>query len=101
MGDICWSPALSTVFGSVTADGRVDIWDLSISTLDPVVSHRIAPRKPSAILFGYTSPVVLTGDNSGKIDVYRLTGIEYDLDATLAEQQQRLESAMKPAEMGS
>jgi hypothetical protein len=38
------------MFGSVTADGRIDIWDLNISTLDPVVSARINPRRALPLL---------------------------------------------------
>jgi len=37
--DISWSPCSSTVFGSVTGDGRIEIWDLNVSTLDPVITH--------------------------------------------------------------
>lgn len=38
LNDICWSPNNSTVFSTVTGDGRVQVWDLSTSMLDPVVS---------------------------------------------------------------
>ena len=36
--DVAWSPLCSTVFGSVTGDGRVEVFDLAASTLDPVVT---------------------------------------------------------------
>jgi WD40 repeat protein len=39
VNDVCWCPGNSTVFASVTADARLQIWDLSVSTLDPVVSY--------------------------------------------------------------
>uniref|UniRef100_A0A7S2RSJ4 Dynein axonemal intermediate chain 4 n=1 Tax=Mucochytrium quahogii TaxID=96639 RepID=A0A7S2RSJ4_9STRA len=52
--DIAWSTSESTVFGSVAGDGRIEIWDLSKSTLDPVITHFIdkdteqkLERKPS------------------------------------------------------
>ena len=35
--DVAWSPSSSTIFGSVTGDGRIEIWDLSTSMLDPAV----------------------------------------------------------------
>jgi len=36
--DVCWSPLSSTVFASVAGDGRVEVWDLANSKLDPAVS---------------------------------------------------------------
>eukprot|EP00937_MAST-01D_sp_MAST-1D-sp2_P001572 g1572.t1 len=41
--DIAWSPLDATVFSAVTADGRVEVWDVQGSTLDPAVSLRRAP----------------------------------------------------------
>lgn len=38
LNDICWSPNNSTVFSTVTGDGRVQVWDMATSMLDPVVS---------------------------------------------------------------
>lgn len=39
INDICWCPGNSTVFAAVTADARLQIWDLQISALDPVESY--------------------------------------------------------------
>lgn len=36
--DVAWSTSQSTVFGSVAGDGRIEIWDLSKNTLDPVIT---------------------------------------------------------------
>lgn len=38
VNDVAWSPTCATVFASVTGDGRVQLWDLAQSTLDPIVS---------------------------------------------------------------
>jgi WD40 repeat protein len=38
--DVCWSPNISTLFGSVTGDGRLEVWDLARSTLDPVMTWK-------------------------------------------------------------
>lgn len=38
VNDVAWSPTCSTVFASVAGDGRVQLWDLAQSTLDPIVS---------------------------------------------------------------
>eukprot|EP00163_Fabomonas_tropica_P014735 TRINITY_DN2679_c0_g1_i4.p1 TRINITY_DN2679_c0_g1~~TRINITY_DN2679_c0_g1_i4.p1 ORF type:complete len:814 (+),score=157.58 TRINITY_DN2679_c0_g1_i4:260-2701(+) len=47
ISDISWSPTNSTVFASVTGDGRLDVWDLSVSTY---------VWCPSSLLPPYTSP---------------------------------------------
>lgn len=36
--DISWCPGNSTVFAAVTADAKLQIWDLSVSAIDPVVN---------------------------------------------------------------
>jgi len=35
--DISWCPGNSTIFAAVTANGKLEIWDLSISSIDPIV----------------------------------------------------------------
>ncbi|CAM9285758.1 unnamed protein product, partial [Phaeothamnion confervicola] len=37
VNDVAWSPTNATVFASVAGDGRLELWDLERSTLDPVV----------------------------------------------------------------
>ncbi|TYZ66054.1 hypothetical protein PybrP1_002974 [[Pythium] brassicae (nom. inval.)] len=47
MHGISWCPSDSTVFGAVSEDGRIEIWDLGQSTLDPIITHfpkKYAPR---------------------------------------------------------
>jgi WD40 repeat protein len=39
--DIDWSPANSCVFACASRDGRIEIWDLNYSPLDPIIQHRI------------------------------------------------------------
>lgn len=39
--DIKWSPHDSNIFGSVTSDGRILLWD--VKRIDPSVSHNIEP----------------------------------------------------------
>ena len=81
MADICWSPTNSTVFASVTGDGLLEVWDVSTNTLDPVKS--VATGKPrSCVSFAKSSPILVTGDNDGTVDVYQLVG-------TLAEEVSR------------
>jgi WD40 repeat protein len=38
VSDICWCPGNSTVFACATVDAKVQIWDLNVSSIDPVVT---------------------------------------------------------------
>ena len=76
VGDIRWAPTYSTVFGSVTGDGKLDIWDVEREILNPVISHPSGHTRLSTLLFAEGSPVVITGADDGQIDVYRLTNLE-------------------------
>lgn len=38
INDICWCPDNSTVFACVTVDAKLQVWDLSVSSIDPVVT---------------------------------------------------------------
>ncbi|XP_067846473.1 dynein axonemal intermediate chain 4 isoform X4 [Heptranchias perlo] len=70
--DIMWSPKSATMFGAVNED-RVEIWDLGVSILDPVV---ICPANEglslSTLLFAKNTDCMLIGDNSGQVIVYEL-----------------------------
>lgn len=39
VNDICWCPGNSTVFAAVTVDAKLQVWDLSVSNLDPIFSY--------------------------------------------------------------
>ena len=73
VADICWSPNNSTVFASVTGDGKVDVWDISINTLDPIFSLSTGLRL-STVSFSIASPVLVVGHEGGGVDVYSLEG---------------------------
>lgn len=49
--DAAWCPNNSTVFGAVTADGRLELWDFAVSTLRPVVQHAVTKCAMTALLF--------------------------------------------------
>ncbi|XP_069794476.1 dynein axonemal intermediate chain 4 isoform X2 [Narcine bancroftii] len=70
--DIQWSPKSPVVFGAVNED-RVEIWDLSISILDPIL---ICPTNRGSslttILFATNTDCILVGDNNGQVTVYGL-----------------------------
>jgi WD40 repeat protein len=40
--DVKWSPHDSNIFGSVTSDGRILVWD--VKRIDPTISHDIEPE---------------------------------------------------------
>ncbi|KAI9009825.1 WD40-repeat-containing domain protein [Gaertneriomyces semiglobifer] len=72
ISDVAWSPASSTVFGCVSTDGRMEIWDLRFSVLDPAILHTVLDRQLTSIIFALNAPVVLTGDDNGAVNVYKL-----------------------------
>ncbi len=76
ISDICWSPNNSTLFASTSWDGHLSVWDLSVSTLKPVLSIRTTSEKLNCISFSKTSPVIIAGGNGGITGVYRLVGVD-------------------------
>eukprot|EP00878_Enallax_costatus_P035291 GHUV01039308.1.p1 GENE.GHUV01039308.1~~GHUV01039308.1.p1 ORF type:complete len:168 (+),score=27.02 GHUV01039308.1:321-824(+) len=49
--DVQWCPNNSTVFGAVTAGGRLELWDFAVSTLQPVVQHALTKTSMTGLLF--------------------------------------------------
>jgi len=85
VNDIEWSPNTSSVFASVANDGRIEIWDLKEDNLNPLVSYfdknpdgtRNRTAK-TVVRFSPTSPVLLTGNLNGQVDVYRIRNLEHE-----------------------
>lgn len=82
-------------------DGRIEIWDLHDDTLQPVVtyfdkdSNGANVNVPKTIVrFSNTSPVILSGNLSGEVDVYRTRGLEH-VQVSDQDQQNRLMQAIK------
>jgi WD40 repeat protein len=73
--DVSWAPANSCIFGCVSRDGRVEIWDLEKSPLDPFVQLR-TQKEFSCLLLSENAPVLVTGDSRGSVDVYRLHNVD-------------------------
>ena len=141
--DVVWSPTSSTVFGAVTADGRIEIWDIAQSRGDPIVMLRPKPVPDEAatsatvanaaeaadadalvsglglgsgsaaenaagnqaapeltsILFAQNAPVLVVGDASGSVNVYRTHGVgpgQFDEPLTDEEQAENLRRFMGP-----
>jgi hypothetical protein len=79
-------------------DGRVELWDLKKKPLDPVVVHY--PRglqgncRRTCVRFSTNSPVLISGDAHGCVDVMRMYNCEVEMFSE-AEQQDRLISCMQ------
>lgn len=82
VNDICWSPSSATLFACVN-DKAVEIWDLSINTLDPIISHvPVQDVKLSTVCFAVDSQIqtILVGDSEGQVIVYQLRGLTAQSD---------------------
>lgn len=97
VNDVIWAPQDSTSFAAAMDDGRVELWDLSETQLDPIVVHYPQGiqnrRRRTCVRFAPTSPVLIAGDDKGSVDVMRMynTNQSYYSDQ---EQQDRLNSVM-------
>ena len=93
--DVCWSYTNSTVFGAATAQGHVDIWDIS-DPLQPKSSLLLEQRSLNCILFAeQESPLLTVGDSSGDVTVIKLTGSEFERrEMTTQEQEEHFEEVV-------
>ena len=97
VNDVQWCPTNSTVFGTATSGGRIEIWDLAASTLKPIAQHTCEGRMFSCMLFSEESPVVVAGGSNGGVEVLRLLDVDLadDLEAFSTVQTRRLDDAMR------
>ena len=77
VNDIEWNSDTSTVFGDVADDGRIEIWDLARSAIQPIIINidDKAPRK--SIKFSEGGKIVAAGDSEGCIAIYRIYNMEH------------------------
>ncbi|GMH39829.1 hypothetical protein BSKO_07733 [Bryopsis sp. KO-2023] len=94
INDVHWCPNNSTVFGCVTTGGRLEIWDISLSTMKPVAHHVKAGAKLSCLLFSEKSPIVVCGSDNGVVGVYRMFNIERREDS-FTQHAERLDEVMR------
>ncbi|XP_062437541.1 dynein axonemal intermediate chain 4 [Rhea pennata] len=74
--DIMWSPKSVFIFVAVN-ESRVEIWDLSISTLDPLITRSANPKvKFTSVLFAKNTDCLLIGDNKGQVGVFELQNLD-------------------------
>ncbi|RLV71562.1 hypothetical protein DV515_00017324, partial [Chloebia gouldiae] len=70
--DIKWAPQSALVFAAVK-EKRVEIWDLSVSIFQPVLSCAASPEgNLSCLLFARNAPCLLLGDSCGQVGVWQL-----------------------------
>lgn len=96
VNDVKWCPHNSTVFADVTDSGALEVWDMSLSTLRPVVSYQ-APQEGTkfiSVLFSDKDPIIVAATSSGSVCVFRHEGLARK-DQPLQLQSARLEESIK------
>jgi len=73
VNDLAWSPYSATIFGAVTADGRVHIFDLAQNKNAPLVSEPVSKSALTTIAFPVGFPLVIVGDEKGVIYAHKLS----------------------------
>lgn len=89
--DLRWSCTNACIFGTVSDDGRLEIWDLSLSVVKPTIVFE-EKRRLSCVLFCQTSPIVVSAGKTGAASVFRLVG--FDNETKEAEEVQKLRKAL-------
>jgi dynein intermediate chain 1 len=74
VGDVCWSPYSSTVFGAVTSDGKVHTFDLSENKHEPLCEQKVVKRaRLTHIQFNAVDPIIIVGDDRGGVNSLKLS----------------------------
>lgn len=61
----------------------MQIWDLTVSAMKPVLKHFTEGVKLSCLIFSEESPVICSAGNSGSINVLRLVSRFSTLQGTM------------------
>ncbi|NXR65077.1 WDR78 protein, partial [Rhadina sibilatrix] len=70
--DIKWAPKSAFIFTAVN-EGKVEIWDLTVSIFNPVLSCAASPEGTlSSLLFARNAECLLLGDSCGQVGVWQL-----------------------------
>ncbi|NXK78784.1 WDR78 protein, partial [Amazona guildingii] len=73
--DIMWSSKSAFMFAAVN-ESRVEIWDLRVSILEPVLSRFANPTvKFTSVLFAKNTDCLLVGDSEGEVSVFLLQNL--------------------------
>ncbi|TGZ72600.1 hypothetical protein CRM22_001994 [Opisthorchis felineus] len=75
--DVAWAPYSSSVFATLTFEGRVKIYDLMFNKTQPIASHQIGCAKFSVkgtrLSFNPILPLLFVGDNRGDVITLKLS----------------------------
>ena len=77
VNDIEWSWDTSTVFADVADDGRIEIWDLARSAIQPIIINIDDKAPKKSIKFSEGGKIVAAGDSEGCITIYRIYNMEH------------------------
>lgn len=97
VNDVRWCPHNSTVFADVTDSGAVEVWDMAISTLRPVVGFAHPEgdeHKFISLLFSDNDPILVAATSNGSVCVFRHEGL-LRKDQMQQQQVARLEETIK------
>ncbi|NWS72286.1 WDR78 protein, partial [Crotophaga sulcirostris] len=73
--DIMWSPKSAFIYAAAN-ESRVEIWDLSVSIFNPVVSYFASPGVEfTSVLFANNTDCLLVGDSNGEVGVFELQNL--------------------------
>jgi len=77
VNDIEWSNDTSTVFADVADDGRIEIWDLARSAIQPIYIVKEENGVAKKCIKFSEGKVVATGNADGTIDIFRIYNMEH------------------------
>jgi len=95
INDVSWCPYNATTLASVTQDGAVELWDLDYSVLAPRQKHQPFPGiAMNCVSFCESSPVLACGAASGKVHLFRLSGLANRRSDDPTKEAERLETVL-------
>ncbi|KER31499.1 hypothetical protein T265_02269 [Opisthorchis viverrini] len=75
--DVAWAPYSSSVFATLTFEGRVEMYDLMFSKTQPIATHLIGcakfPVKGTRLSFNPILPLLFVGDSRGDVITLKLS----------------------------
>ncbi|EGF81513.1 hypothetical protein BATDEDRAFT_34804 [Batrachochytrium dendrobatidis JAM81] len=98
VGDVAWAPYSSTVFATVTAEGKVFVYDLNENKYAPICEQQIVCKaRLTHISFNQFEPVLLVGDDKGTVISLKLSPNLRRKSPTQDEESQKLENVINLA----
>ncbi|KAI4468627.1 dynein intermediate chain [Holotrichia oblita] len=76
VGDVKWAPYSSTVFATVTTEGKVYVFDLNVNKYKPICIQAVVSKrrnKLTRIAFNHKLPIIIVGDDKGCVTTLKLS----------------------------